>query len=396
MKILVVCQHYYPENFAINEITRQLVGFGHDVTVLTGQPNYGFDGIAPGYENRFFEQWEGVKVHRVKNAPRKNGRLSIVQNYLSFWANSKKWVRHTKENFEVVYSMSLSPIISVSAANLYAKTHKIKHLLHCVDLWPESTVVTKNIKYNGLLYRFLLHWSRKIYRRTDAILIGSPSFKTYFDQVLKINGKGFDFVPQPALVTEAKDEPISFSEGTHIVYAGNLGTLQLLDLLLDAAQRLKKEGNFFFHVIGMGSQKDLFLKKITEMGLSERVIYHGPMSSANAARYFIDADALWVSLKNEGIVGKTIPNKLIMYLAFGKPIIGVVGGDSRDLLKTSGGAVLCSEDAADITTKIVAFSKLSEQEKNLLGQNNKKMFGQRFQTSDIIRNIERHLFDLMK
>ncbi len=396
MKILVVCQHYFPENFAINEITRQLVRFGHTVTVLTGLPNYGYNGIAPGYEKKFNEIIDGVEIFRVKNAPRKEGRFSIIQNYLSFWANSKQWVRKAKRNFDVVYSMSLSPIISVSAANLYCKKHHVKHLLHCVDLWPESTVVTKNIRFNGLLYRFLLFWSRKIYRHSDQILIGSPSFEGYFNQVLKIPNKGYHFIPQPALVTENKHAPIIYGEGTHIVFAGNLGSLQLLDLLLESANLLKKEGKFFFHIIGMGSQKETFVSKICDLGLSEQVIFHGPMPSEQAARYFVHADALWVSLKNSGIVGKTIPNKLIMYLAFGRPIIGVVGGDAKALLEEGHGAILCNEDSNDIASKIVSFSKLSVAEKAVLGRQNKILFDQKFKTEKIIRDIETHLFDLIK
>ncbi len=396
MKILVVCQHYFPENFAINEITRQLVSFGHKVTVLTGQPNYGFDGIAQGYENVFFETLEGVEVHRVKISPRRDGKMSIIKNYLSFWFRSKAWVRKTEKKFDVVYSMSLSPIISVSAANLYAKKHHVPHLLHCVDLWPESTVVTKNIKYNGVLYKFLLSWSRRIYRRTSEILIGSPSFQSYFDDVLEIKNKGLTFIPQPALVTTSQGENIHYGQGTHIVYAGNLGSLQLLDLLIDAADSLKSRGSFTFHIIGMGSKKEAFLKEINQRNLQENIIYHGPMSSQKAAQYFSNADALWVSLKNEGIVGQTIPNKLIMYLAFGKPIIGVVGGDSKVLLQETKGAILCNEDSADIVEKIVEFASFTNEEKQQLGKNNKHYFETHFQTERIIREIERHLLDLIK
>jgi len=292
--------------------------------------------------------------------------------------------------------MSLSPIISVSAANLYSRKHKIPHLLHCVDLWPESTVVTKNIKYNGLLYRFLLFWSRKIYRRTNEILIGSPSFRTYFDDVLKIKNKGLAFIPQPALVTSCTGDPINYGQGTHIVFAGNLGTLQLLNLLIETADFLKSNGSFTFHIIGMGSKKEDLLKEIDQRHLQESVIFHGPMSSQKAAQYFVNADALWVSLKNEGIVGKTIPNKLIMYLAFGKPIIGVVGGDSKALLQETQGAILCNEDSADIKEKIIQFASLTVEEKQQLGHNNKIYFDSHFQTDKIIHEIERHLLDLIK
>ena len=92
MKILVVCQFYYPENFVITRIAEKLVEYGHDVTVLTGKPNYGYGHILPGYENIDSEIINGVKVERVNLKPRQYTRKSIIDNYLSFWKKSKKWV----------------------------------------------------------------------------------------------------------------------------------------------------------------------------------------------------------------------------------------------------------------------------------------------------------------
>ena len=100
MKILIVCQFYYPENFVISKIAESLLSYGHDVTVLTGKPNYGYGEIIPEYKNVKYEEINGVKVHRVNLYPRKKSRLSIIRNYLSFWANSKKWVRNCKEKYD--------------------------------------------------------------------------------------------------------------------------------------------------------------------------------------------------------------------------------------------------------------------------------------------------------
>ena len=158
MKILVVCQLYYPENVVINKICERLVAQGNDVTVLTGKPNYGYGYILPEYKNVKYEEINGVKVHRVKLYPRKKSRLSIIHNYLSFWRNSKKWVRRCKEQFDIVYSMSLSPVTILSAGNLYKKKHHVKHVVHCVDLWPESVLVTNAVKKNSLAYKILYKW----------------------------------------------------------------------------------------------------------------------------------------------------------------------------------------------------------------------------------------------
>ena len=179
MKILVVCQFYYPENFVITRIAEKLAEYGHDVTVLTGKPNYGYGYILPGYENIDSEIINGVKVERVNLKPRKTSRKSIIDNYLSFWKNSKKWVKKCKTKYDVVYSMSLSPVTILSAGNLYKKKFVVPHIVHCVDLWPESVLVTNAVKKNSLIYKILYRWSKKLYSKADEILIGSPAFELF-------------------------------------------------------------------------------------------------------------------------------------------------------------------------------------------------------------------------
>ena len=146
MKILVVCQYFYPENFVISNICERLVSYGHDVTVLTGKPNYGYGEIIPEYKKMKYQEYKGIKIHRVKLVARKKSRLSIIKNYLSFWSNSKKWVRKCKEKYDIVYSMSLSPVTILRAGNLYKKKHQVPHIVHCVDLWPESTIATHAVR----------------------------------------------------------------------------------------------------------------------------------------------------------------------------------------------------------------------------------------------------------
>ena len=176
MKILIVCQFFYPEKFSINDVAASLARRGHDVLVVTGRPNYGYNQILEGYEHVTDEVYEGVRVHRCSLKARKKGRMSIIENYLSFWMSSKRYLRRLKEEFDVVYSMSLSPLISIVGGTIYARKHHVRHVLHCLDLWPESTVVTGAVKKGSLMYRVLFRWCRKIYSNLDEILISSPSF----------------------------------------------------------------------------------------------------------------------------------------------------------------------------------------------------------------------------
>lgn len=372
MKILVVCQYYYPENMVITNICEELVKLGNDVTVLTGKPNYGYGEIIPEYKKVKFEEINSVKVNRVNLYPRKKSRLSIIRNYLSFWRNSKKWVKKCKEKYDIVYSMSMSPVTILSAGNLYKKKHHVKHVVHCVDLWPESVLVTNAVRKRSLTYRILYKWSRSLYSQVDHVIIGSPSYSEYFKEVLKLDKKT-TFVNLPSLVESSDAEPHKFDSKFNILYCGNLGTIQLINLIPEAMAKVRND-DIVFHVIGMGPKKDELLSLIKTHKLENKVIYHGPIPAKKAAEYFKGADVLYVSLEDKGYVGKTIPNKLMMSLAFGKPIIAVLSGDGKSLLQDAGGALIASQDKASVTAAINKMYNIGEEERKKLGQMNQTYY----------------------
>ena len=372
MKILAVCQLYYPENIVFTNICEELVKNGNDVTVLTGKPNYGYGEILPEYKNVKYEEINGVKVHRVNLIARGKSRLSIIKNYLSFWKNSKKWVRKCKEKFDIVYSMSLSPVTILSAGNLYKKKHHVKHVVHCVDLWPESVLITHAVRKKSLMYKILYKWSKSLYSQVDHVINGSPSYDEYFKEVLKLDKKT-TFVPLPSLVEENKAEPFKYEKKFNVLYCGNLGLIQNIESIPEAMKHIDNP-DIQFHVIGMGPKSEKLTSMIKEYHLEDKVIYHGPIPAKKAAAYFASADALYVSLKDEGYVGKTIPNKLVMSMAFGKPIIASIGGDGKDLLLESGGGIACDNDPVHIADAINAIYNKSKEERKNLGKLNQDFY----------------------
>lgn len=390
MNILVVCQYYYPENFVISKFCDNFVKQGHKVTVLTAKPNYGYGHILPEYKKINFEVINGVNVHRVNVYPRNKNRLSIIRNYLSFWRNSKKWVRKCKEKFDVVYSMSLSPVTILAAGNLYKKKHNVPHVVHCVDLWPESVLITHAVRKKSLIYKMLYKWSKKLYACADHILVGSPSYKSYFKEVLKITNIPLDFVPQTSLMEQSDIEPYNYDkEKFNILYCGNLGLIQQIDLIPEAVKKL--DNNVVFHVIGMGPMSQYLENKIKEYQLENRLIYHGPIPAKKAVAYFKSADALYVSLKGEGYVGKTIPNKLMMSMAFKKPVLAMLEGDGKDVLLQAGGGIFVEQNHEDLLNKIKTISKLSKDELNKMGQLNNDYYQNHFSHEAISKQILTYL-----
>lgn len=140
MKILIVSQHYWPENFRITDIAESLVSNGHQVTVLCGLPNYPKGYIFGGYKhgkNRTQEH-NGVRIIRAKEIARRKGILFRFLNYYSFPYHANKLIRKLDKDFDVVLVNELSPIMSAVPGIKYAKKHNKPLIMYEMDLWPES------------------------------------------------------------------------------------------------------------------------------------------------------------------------------------------------------------------------------------------------------------------
>lgn len=395
MKILIVSQYYYPERNSVADIAEGLFKLGHKVSVLTGKPNYGFHKILPEYKKVKYEVINGVEVYRVKLSPRKDSRISIYRNYLSFHRNAKRFVRHFKERFDIVLSISLSPVISIAPAILFAKKNNIPHVLYCEDLWPESTVVTGAVKKDSLVYKFLYRWSKSLYSKCDDIFISSPSFKTYFNEVLGISDKSFIHINQPIILSKADNLPVSYTSGHNFVYAGNIAKLQLTDKLIEAF-KLIDDDNIKLHLMGMGGLLPTVLEEISKPELKDKIIYHGALPIEQAETFYKNADALIVPLKDSGYVGKTIPNKAVQYLKYGRPIVCIAKGDTKELLSRVDGSIYSEEDPESIKDAIIKFTKLSDSKKSEMGKNNKKLFDKELSTDKLVKRFEEELIKKVK
>ena len=130
---------------------------------------------------------------------------------------------------------------------------------------------------------------------------------------------------------------------------------------------------------------------IEKYGLQDTVIYYGPIPAYQASAYFKGADALYVSLKDDGYVGKTIPNKLVMSMAFGKPILAMLEGDGKDILVESDGAMFSEQNSESLKAAIKTIASLEKKELNRLGKNNLLYYKEKLTINAITSQIEEEL-----
>lgn len=387
--ILVVCQHYYPETFSVTNICEQMAMDGYHVTVLTGLPCYGKDSIYPGYEKEGEENRNGVRICRVKVIPRRKSKLSFLVNAWSFWKNSRRFARKLPSGFDAVFSVCLSPITAVGAANLYSKKHSVKHTHYCLDLWPESVFSVTNMPERGPLFRFLIHFCRSIYQGADEIIVSSPSFKFYFRDQLNLPKKKIVYIPQPPSLAKERMVLVEFSRRYNFIYAGNVGAVQRVEDIVLACLRFKERKDFCFHIFGSGSRLDAVKHLINENGLEHLVVIHPSVSPELIGNYYRKSTALVASLADDGsFVSKTIPNKLLTYFAFGKPVIAAMGGDGADVARQTGGCLVvpCSSDCIGEAFEKVILITESQREK--MGECNALFFTEHLQLSRLTKRME--------
>lgn len=185
MKILVISQYYYPEPFKVNEICEGLVKEGHKVTVITGMPNYPSGKLYEGYENKMHEYKDGVEIIRTNIVLRGKNPLSMIANYYSYPRKAKQAIDKLEDEYDIVYVYQLSPVMMIQPAVYYKQKYGKKILTYCLDLWPESLSNIK-IKKNNPIYSYILSVANKLYAKCDHIMVTSPFFLEYLNQVNKV------------------------------------------------------------------------------------------------------------------------------------------------------------------------------------------------------------------
>lgn len=394
MKILVITQYFYPENFRINDLCYSLKERGNEVTVLTGKPNYPNGEYYDGYNwsSKSYEIINEIEVFRSNLILRKSGKsLNLVLNYISFVFFGIARLFSIKKRFDKILIYAPSPI-TVGLIGIVAKYFfKSRTFLWVHDLWPESVKIAGNIN-NNIILNIVDLMTRLIYRYSDLIMVQSPLFKDYIhNQGVKY--EKIKFYPYYAedfyKPLELKEKNI-YPEGHNIIFAGNIGVAQSFDTIISAALELKKNKiKINFIIIGEGRDKTRIQNLIKENDIEPYFYFLGAHPPEKMARFFYHADALLVSLKKSKIFFRTIPGKLQSYLACSKPIIGSIDGIAGNIIKESNcGFCSPAEDAKKLSDIIVKFINLSVEDRDKLGKNALNYYNQHFKKDKLLLDLE--------
>ena len=386
----MVSQYFWPENFRINDLVKEWVQRGHEVTVLTGLPNYPGGEVFPEYLQNpsNFERLGGVQIHRVPMLARATGLLRLALNYISFVLGASlfgPW-KLRGYNPDVIFVFEPSPVTVGLPAVLLGRLKHCPVVFWALDLWPETLSAIGVVKHPKALSA-VANLVRFIYNRCTLVLGQSrsflPSIARHCDDPSKVR-----YFPSWAedVFQKQVDEPVSeipSAPGTlSILFAGNVGDAQDFPAILDAAERLKHRNDIRWLIVGDGRRSIWLSEQVQARGLGDRVFLLGRFPVERMPAFYAYADALLVSLKKDPTFSMTIPGKVQSYLAAGRPVIGMLDGEGADVIKRAGaGLVSPAGDSAALAQSIKQFAETSPEERRQMGKQ-----GQAFAKAEFDRN----------
>lgn len=403
MRVLVVSQYYWPENFRITEVVQALREKGCEVLVLTGQPNYpegiSFDGYS--WWSCGTEQHDGITIFRVPLFPRgRASALRLLANYVSFVFSAivfGSWLLRGR-SIDALLVFAVSPILQAIPAIWLGRLKKASVVTWVQDLWPDSLSAVGFVRNEKLLNAVscLVRW---IYRKSDLLLVQSEAF---IEPVKNMAGTTpVRYHPNPGDFAFSSMElgekcPLPFERGFNIVFAGNLGMVQALDTILDAAELLREDKEIRLILVGSGSRGEWVKSEIERRKLAN-VLLPGRFELSSMPSIMCSASALLVSLVRSPIMSKTVPSKVQAYLAAGRPIIACLDGEgARVILEAEAGLACPAEDAQALAEAVRNLKCAGPAALERMGLNARSYYESNFEPRVLAGKLKESLLSTLK
>lgn len=392
MRILIVTQYFWPENFRTNDLAMGLLERGHQVTVLTGIPNYPTGSFFPGYGlfANLRQDYHGAKIIRVPLLPRGKGRgIQLALNYLSFALILSVLAPFLcRGRHDVIFVCQLSPVTVGLPALILKKLKKLPIIFWILDLWPESLIATGAVRSETAL-RLVEKLVGFIYRGCDRILVASRGF------VSSINAKGITGDRISYFPNWCEPEygathplPVALPAGFRVMFAGNVGVAQDFETILSAAEKVKPFRDIHWIIVGDGRRLEWVREEVARRGLAGTLHLLGRYPPEAMAGFFAQADVMLVTLKRDPLFALTVPGKIQSYMACGRPIIAAVDGAGGELVTESGaGLSTPAEDPDALAQSVLIMYGMPKEKREAMGRFGKEYCGMNFEREMLIDRL---------
>lgn len=391
--ILVISQYFYPEQFRINDMCCEWIKRGYKVTVLTGIPNYPQGKFYEGYgiNKRRREQWNGIDIIRIPLIPRGHNSIGLILNYFSFPISGWFWNCVNKIKADYVFMFETSPMTQCKIGVWYAKKHKVPLYLYVQDLWPENVEIITGI-HNKMVIGPIQRMVDIIYKNCTDIFVTSPGFvKAVCDR--NIANDKVHYWPQYA---EEFYKPLEHKTVNDIpddgkfkiIFTGNIGYAQGLDILPKAAKILKAKGyqNVEFVIVGDGRYREQLEKEIAD--IKEMFVMVPRQPAERIPELLAACDSAFLSFQDMELWKMTIPAKLQSYMACGMPVIASAEGETNDVINEAKNGV-CAP-LGDAEGLVDAIIQIMKSDLTIMAKNSRDYFLKHFEKQMLMDEMDKY------
>lgn len=401
-KILVVTQHFWPENFRINDIVEGFLQDGIAVDVLCGLPNYPKGEWFPGYSaaGPFEEEWHGARLYRCKEVPRRgNTSVNIFLNYVSWPWYAAHALHRLPGGYDAVFCFNTSPVLMCWPAIRYAKKHHIPFTNYVLDIWPENLYSVLNVK-NKPLRAIAQGVSDALYKKADRLIAMSEPLQQRLCQrtgmppqkiaVIPQYCEDFYAVPQLDAALQAQ-----FGGRFNLVFTGTFTPAQSLETVITAVQDARSRGADMLHLllVGDGMSRAALEAKVKELHAEDAVTFYGSVPATDIPKFTALADALIVCLSDSPDLGLTVPAKVASYMAAGKPVLASMDGAGNAAVAAAGGLSSPACDAAALADNLLALTRMDAAQRAAMGQSAKEYYLAHYRRSELLRKLEHFILE---
>lgn len=378
---------------------RQLVAGGHKVSVATGMPNYPRGIVFPGYQGKrsMSEEKNGYTIFRRLSylAPRNNSTWSQLRSYLSFIPAAFR-AGLSAGKLDIVF-VSSPPLFVVIPAIVLAKLRRARLVLDVRDLWPDELVTYGGFSEGSIAVRLLSLAERWAYRNAECISTttqaiadvivarGVPRKKIF----LLPNGADIElFHPLPSENPIASE--YNFGNRFVVMYSGLFGIKHSLEVLLEAAARLRDRKDIVFFLLGNGARRDALVNYARDMKL-ENVIFGDERIVSEVPALLARADVCFAAVRSEQYPRKVISVKVFEYLACEKPVVGALSGESARILEESGGGVVVPPGDSEATAEAILSLYHNPERRAAMGKDGRRYVDEHYSRSAWAVRLEKRL-----
>jgi len=402
-RILVVCQHFWPESFRINDICDSFVEHEYEVEVLCGIPNYPEGEFYEGYglTKKRRQNKSGIKIRRCFEIKRgNNSYVRIFLNYISFPISSLFSLPYLfRQKYDIIFLYQTSPVMMSLTGILLGRLKKIETVMYVLDLWPENLYSVLDIK-NKLLRRYMSWVSKWYYCKADKLISNSKKLLTLLKERTEKDDSKITYIPhfcEKLYETEIVDPAlkIKFSNSFNLVFTGNISPAQSFETVISAAKILKNEAikNINWIIVGDGMSRTWLENEVKKENLNDCFIFIGQVPMTEIPKYTHIADVLFACLAKAEFMDCALPGKVLSYYAAGKPLVLSMDGEVQQIVKSSkAGYAIDSEDYTGLADAILKLYRASKEERKLMGENAKAYYFQNFERNINMGKLLKFMF----